>query len=52
MIQNLFVFQGTIFGEYNNCYSDNKQITHEVLQGSILGPLLFILYMNMANYRI
>ena len=30
------------FGEYNNCHSANKQITHGVPQGS----LLFILYIN------
>ena len=34
------------FVQYNNHYSDLKEIICGLPQGSILGPLLFLLYMN------
>ena len=44
-------FKGYLFSRkaivsYNNCLSDQHEIYSGVLQGSILGPLLFLLFFN------
>ena len=37
------------FVEYNNCKSEKKQLTHGIPQGSILGLLLLIIYVNDSS---
>ena len=41
-----YLFYRSHYVDYNSKHSERKHIHHGVLQGSILGPLLFILYAN------
>ena len=45
LIEN-YLMHRTQYVHYNGCNSSTKPIKYGVLQGSILGPLFFILFMN------